>query len=155
VDFDGVPDGRMSVSKPHSRTGPRSSPGSTNALDPTALLVTAMLPFIANMSQNQSSPLPTPSTPARSAVGLPSSPIPIPGSELHACLVDFNNAKGIDLIDHESVLANLDLTPDILSDIPVARLGQVTGVVEGKLWKFQAFCKEWNEWLAAKKQREM
>jgi hypothetical protein len=72
--------------------------------------------------------------------------------ELHACLADFKRFKSIDLTSHENALAALELTPDILSDVPVARLGEVTGVVEGKLWKLQAFCKEWSKRQEVKRQ---
>lgn len=156
VEFDGVRDGRSSVSKPRGRTGPRSSSESNSASDPTTVLLAAMLPIIANMSQQRTPGTATPpSTPTRPAAGKslsPSSPIPVAGTELHACLVDFHRAKGIDLIGHEGSLAELDLTPDILSDIPVTRLGQITGAVEGKLYKLQAFCKEWSNRLEVKRQ---
>jgi hypothetical protein len=45
----------------------------------------------------------------------------------------------------------LEFTPDIIPDIPVARLCEITGAVEGRLRKFQTFCKDWNSRLLAKK----
>ena len=45
----------------------------------------------------------------------------------------------------------LELTPDIVADVPVARLCEVMGAVEGHVCKFQVFCKEWNAHLEDKK----
>jgi hypothetical protein len=46
---------------------------------------------------------------------------------------------------------DLKLTPDIIPEVPVARLCEVTGAVEGRIRKFQAYCKVWNGRLDAKK----
>ena len=79
------------------------------------------------------------------------SPLPDAGSELRSCLEDFARVKGIDLIQHEAVLARLDLTPDILPDVPITRLCELTGAVEGQLWKLQVYCKEWYTRLQKKR----
>lgn len=82
---------------------------------------------------------------------MPLSPPPAPGSELHACLSDFAKAMDIDLSGCEDSLMVVEFTPDIIPDIPVARLCEITGVVEGRLRKLQTFCKGWNSHLLAKK----
>jgi hypothetical protein len=71
--------------------------------------------------------------------------------ELHSCIGDFLRSKGIDLIASEPALMELELTPDIVADVPVARLCEVMGTVEGRVRKFQVFCKEWNARLEDKK----
>jgi hypothetical protein len=75
--------------------------------------------------------------------------------ELHACIGDFLRSKGIDLLASESALMELELTPDIVADVPVARLCEVMGTVEGRVRKFQTFCKEWNARLVDKRRRAM
>jgi len=67
--------------------------------------------------------------------------------------MDFLRIKDIDLTACEAALATLDLTPDIIHEVPVPRLCEVTGAVEGQLWKFQSFCREWTERLDEKKRR--
>jgi hypothetical protein len=54
----------------------------------------------------------------------------------------------------EESLANLELTPDIIPDVPVACLCEVTGTVEGCLRKFQAYCKTWNTRFEMKKAQQ-
>lgn len=96
--------------------------------------------------------LPPPTTPSRkAAVTIPFSPAPDPGLELHACLGDFLHSKGIDLTGTEVALMELKLTPDIVSKVPVARLCEVMGAVEGWVCKFQVFCQEWSARLEDKK----
>ncbi|KAG2030297.1 hypothetical protein BDR03DRAFT_1017292 [Suillus americanus] len=82
---------------------------------------------------------------------IPLSPLPASGSELHACLCDFAEATDIDLSSCEDLLVVMEFIPDVIPDIPVARLCEITGVVEGHLWKLQMFCKDWNSHLLAKK----
>ncbi|KAJ7856212.1 hypothetical protein B0H14DRAFT_2352800 [Mycena olivaceomarginata] len=83
----------------------------------------------------------------------PLSPIPTASSELHVCLDDFLKLKGINLLEAESALAALSLTPDIIANVPIERLGEVTGAVEGHLWGLQAFCRQWSARLDEKKRR--
>lgn len=45
----------------------------------------------------------------------------------------------------------LELTPDIIPEVPVTRLFEVTGAVEGRIRKLQSYCKDWNAHLLAKK----
>jgi hypothetical protein len=72
--------------------------------------------------------------------------------ELHSCIGDFLRSKGIDLMASDPVLMALELIPDIVADVPVARLCEVMGAIEGRVHKFQVFCKEWNTRLEDKKQ---
>ena len=81
----------------------------------------------------------------------PISPIPSWSAELHACLADFSKTEDVDLLHSEVALAVLDLTPGIISDVPVPCLIEVTGALEGHLWKLQAFFQSWTTHLADKK----
>jgi len=51
----------------------------------------------------------------------------------------------------EDSLMVLELTPDIIPDVPVVRLCEVTGAVEGRIRKLQSYCKDWYAHLLAKK----
>lgn len=95
-----------------------------------------------------------PTTPSRKgAIVAPLSPTPDTGLELHACLGDFLRSKGIDLTGTEAALMELELTPDIVSEVPVGRLCEVMGAIEGRVRKFQVFCREWSARLEDKKRR--
>ncbi|KAJ7822410.1 hypothetical protein B0H14DRAFT_3470812 [Mycena olivaceomarginata] len=83
----------------------------------------------------------------------PLSPIPSTSSELHVCLDDFLKLKSINLLEAESALAALSLTPEIIGQVPVERLRETTGAVEGHFWAFQAFCRQWSARLEEKKRR--
>lgn len=122
----------------------------------------AMLPLLTNLSQKRprspspsraSSSLHPPSTPSRASrqTSAPLSPLPASGSELHACLSDFAENTGIDLTACEDPLMVLELTPDIIPEVSVVRLCEVTGVVEGRVMKLQSYCRDWNAHLLAKK----
>ena len=109
----------------------------------------AVLPLITSQLANKSFPLPTPPvTPPKLAVAVnpptPLSPELNQELELHACIGDFLKVKGIDLSASEDALMELELMPDIITNVPVSRLCEVTGVVEGCIHKFQVFCKTWN-----------
>jgi hypothetical protein len=118
-----------------------------------------MVPLLTNLSQKcprSHSPSPyalhAPITPVRRARDtLPLSPLPGAGLELRACLSDFAESTGIDIMDCEDTLMVLELTPDIIPDVPAIRLCEVTCVVEGRVRKFQAYCKIWNTGFDAKK----
>jgi hypothetical protein len=122
----------------------------------------AVIPLLTRLSEKRArSPSPSrqpviqpsPSTPCRSKVrSLPFSPIPGCGSELRACLSDFTEASGLDLTTCEDTLMERELTPDIIPDVPVDHLCAITGVVEGRIRKFQVYCKRWNARLDAKRE---
>ncbi|KAG1852273.1 hypothetical protein DFJ58DRAFT_661317 [Suillus subalutaceus] len=139
VDFDGVCDGQLRTSKPRDRN---TSHTEGNASSEAASLIMAIMPLITGMSQKHlRSPSLTRST-CHASIQL--SPLPASGSELHACLCDFTEATDIDLASCEDSLVVMEFTPDIIPDIPVARLCEIMGVVEGHLRKLQMFCKDWN-----------
>lgn len=50
----------------------------------------------------------------------------------------------------EALLMELELTPDIIPDDPVSWLCDITGVIEGRIHKFQVYCRTWNTRLDAK-----
>jgi hypothetical protein len=161
-DFDGVRDGQLSDVKPHGHTGCAASTSSSTT-NTTALLKATILPPLTNHLAPNTYTLSAithshavPSTPPHAkAVIMPLSPTPDVGLELHACIGDFLRSKGIDLSGSLTALMDLELTPDIVSDVPVARLCEVMGAVEGKVHKFQVFCKVWNVHLEDKKQRTL
>ncbi|KAJ7903003.1 hypothetical protein B0H13DRAFT_2233971 [Mycena leptocephala] len=163
VEFDGIRDGRLT--RPRGRGGPRSSygpgpPGGGGGDTAATMMLAAMLPLLQNLAP-KSDPLKTPprvplpaafpTTPKKPIA--PLSPIPTMSSELHVCLDDLRKLKGINLLEAESALAALSLTPDIIANVPIERLGQITGAIEGHLWGLQAFCREWSARLDEKKCR--
>lgn len=130
--------------------GPRSAPlPSSN--DAAALLMAAMLPLITSHLAPAAASAPavppsgptTPSCNCNNKAVTPFSPAPNTDMELHVCLGDFLRSKGIDLMGSESALMELELTPNIVADVPVARLCEVMGAVEGRVRKFQVLCREW------------
>jgi len=66
-------------------------------------------------------------------------------------LCDFLEAYGINLAACEDILMQRELTLDIIPDISVDHLCTITGAVEGRIWKFQAYCKFWNACIDAKR----
>ncbi|KAI9059855.1 hypothetical protein FKP32DRAFT_1578952 [Trametes sanguinea] len=157
VEFDGARDGRLLTAKPRGRTGPASLTP-TSSLDPTALLMAAVLPLITSLADRQPTTAPAPtSSPAAPSIGpqagqkRPLSPAPDPNHELADCLQAFKVTKGIDFTAHEATLLSLDFTPDILADVPAARLREITGAAEGRVLKFQVFCRQWNARLEEKR----
>ncbi|KAI8996315.1 hypothetical protein BD414DRAFT_408305, partial [Trametes punicea] len=155
IEFDGTRDGRLLTAKPRGRTGPTSSM-STSSLDPTALLMAAVLPLITSLADRQSTATlaaaSSSSTPSNSlSRKRPLSPAPDPNDELADCLQAFKVMKGIDFTAHETTLLSLDFTPDILAEVPAARLCEITGAAEGRVLKFQVFCRWWNARLEEKK----
>lgn len=152
--FDGARDGQLTDSKPRGRSGQRHARGSTPSPsnDSSALILATMLPLLTSYLAN-AQPMPTaPKTPVRAKPAInPLSPAPDVGTELHACMGDFLRSKGINILASEPVLMELELTPDIVADVPVARLVEVMGTVEGRVRKFQLFCREWNARLVEKR----
>ncbi|KAJ7831897.1 hypothetical protein B0H13DRAFT_2240520 [Mycena leptocephala] len=151
-EFDGARDGRISNVKARGRSGPYSSQALSSSGDANSLLMAALLPLLGGLSRKRSrSPSPKHATPQASP---PASPMPASGAELRSCLSDFAATKGVDMTASEDALMALDLTPDIIPSIPVDRLTKVTGAVEGRVLKLQAFCTEWQARLEAKKNRQ-
>ncbi|KAF8996603.1 hypothetical protein BDQ17DRAFT_1249578 [Cyathus striatus] len=162
IDFDGIQDGHMTTVKARGRTGPRAT-SETNSNDAIALTMAAVMPILASLvpkptpANPPSTPTrhngsPQPHTPSRRVhLMSPFSPVLDESMKIHVCLNDFFNAKGIDLWFHESLLTTLDFTPDIIPTIPVIRLCEILDIPEGLGWKFNAFLREWNERLNAKK----
>ncbi|KIK76654.1 hypothetical protein PAXRUDRAFT_18046 [Paxillus rubicundulus Ve08.2h10] len=139
VDFDGVRDGRLNSTKPHGRSGPRFLV--TTSPDATTMLLAATI-------------LDPPSTPSHHReVSPPLSPTPLVGTEIYSCLHDLLVQKGIDLCGAEGVLTELDLTPDIIADVPISHLCDILGTVEGRVLKLQAFAHEWHGRLQLKRRR--
>lgn len=150
-EFDGARDGRISNVKARGRSGPYSSQALASSGDANSLLMAALLPLLGGLSRKRSrSPSPKRATPQASP---PASPMPASGAELRSCLSDFAATKGVDMTASEDALMALDLTPDIIPSVPVDRLTKVTGAVEGRVLKLQAFCTEWQACLEAKKNR--
>lgn len=83
------------------------------------------------------------------------SPLPGRGAELRACLSDFAEASGIDLTELEVPLMELEMTPDIIPEVPASRLCDITGAVEGRVRKFQMYCRTWQVRLEAKRTQHM
>lgn len=164
VEFDGSRDGRLTASKHRGCSGPHMQAAATPAPaadSANAVLMAALLPIIMNLSgKRQRSPSPRrpaviatpPHTPSHLSITstMPMSPLLGRGSELRACLSDFAEALGIDITDRKAPLMELELTSDIIPDVPAARLCDITGVIEGRIHKFQVYCRTWNVRLDAK-----
>ncbi|KAF9225177.1 hypothetical protein BS17DRAFT_801307 [Gyrodon lividus] len=139
--------------RPHSHTPSSTSP------DATSLLLAAVIPLLTNhlvLKTSDSTTLPmTPTKPHKSShcESPPLSPVLPAGSKIHACLEDFFRVKGVDLQQSEEALTDLDLTPDIIADIPISHLNEVLNTVEGHTHKYQAFTKEWSSHLQCKKRQ--
>nr|GAT48927.1 predicted protein [Mycena chlorophos] len=158
AEFDGFRDGRST--RPRGR-GSRTDAGAGD--NTSSLLLAAMLPIFTSAAARVSGdPFRTPPRatataecpPAPERPAVPAfSPIPARGQELHSCLLALRDSREVDLLDAEEALAVLDLTPDVIVDVPVPRLMEVTGAVEGKVYKLVAFCREWVARLEEKKRR--
>ncbi|KAG6836198.1 hypothetical protein H0H93_010421 [Arthromyces matolae] len=160
--FDGPRDGLLSMGRPRGRKGNVNDAIAPNSGDQNALLMAVLISSLKgkrsrSRSRSRShSPSPkkrqplSPVTNQQVTSATPLSPMPEPGSELHACLKDFAVTKGIDLMACEEALAVRDLTPDIIPKVPVARLCDVTEVSEGRIIKLQLYCKEWQDRLETK-----
>lgn len=86
-------------------------------------------------------PMLVPSTPAQKMkADNPLSPVPSVKMELHACLEAFFHLKDINIRGTEPLLEDLELTPDIIAEVPVNHLVEVMGIKEGQVQKFQSFC---------------
>jgi hypothetical protein len=156
VEFDGVRDGRLTTSKLCGRRGPGpaiATPPPAPAPDPTSLLLATILPLITSLPQ-KSEPLRDsmntqpfgPTTPTRRRTTPPAeifSPAAAKMEELHFMLLDLNAKTSIDLLAKEKVLADIDITPDIIAHIPTPRLSELTGLTEGKTTKLKSFATEW------------
>ncbi|GBE80911.1 hypothetical protein SCP_0306320 [Sparassis crispa] len=57
--------------------------------------------------------------------------MPHDAADLHSFLVAFLEKKGIDMLSSEDALAAQELTPDIIPEVPLAHLCELTGAVEG------------------------
>ena len=117
----------------------------SSSTDTNALLMAAILLLLMNHLPSNPQPLAAaslcittpPSTPSRTNRAVtPLSPAPNINTELHACLGDFLKSKGVNLLALQDALKELELTPDIVADVPVARLCEVMGAVEGRVRKF-------------------
>jgi hypothetical protein len=112
-------------------------------MDPSALLVAALIPLVTSLAQqnNKLAPpapadvapapvAPPPSMPdvpsapstSKAELNIPSSPPSTPASYIRNCLLAFQVDSGIDLVHHENMLAHRDLTPDIIYDVRALRL---------------------------------
>lgn len=79
------------------------------------------------------------------------SPVPPKGTEIHSCLTQFLRDKDVNLIAQTAAFEKHDLTPDIIGDVPIERLVQLTGAPEGSLRKLHVFVKVWQARHEAKK----
>ncbi|KAE9399371.1 hypothetical protein BT96DRAFT_993995 [Gymnopus androsaceus JB14] len=70
---------------------------------------------------------------------------------LRECLESFKIVTGHDFLVLEEKLSDRAYTPDVIPDVGVDKLAEVTGCAEGLVMKFQKFCTDW----VAKKEREL
>ncbi|TDL14115.1 hypothetical protein BD410DRAFT_846335 [Rickenella mellea] len=128
----------------------------------SSLLLAAVIPLLTNLTRPAIPTTPvrprvvsTPGTPTKSKAAraslAPDSPAPAAGEELRQFLVDLQRVKSVDIQAKEAALAALDITPDIIPDIPVSRICELVGVTEGVGFKVQKFCRAWNACLEEKR----
>ncbi|KAG1758075.1 hypothetical protein EDD22DRAFT_957266 [Suillus occidentalis] len=127
VDFDGLRGGRIDVVKSRDRKGPRSSSGSSP--DPTTTLLAAVTCLITSQLTPKATLEPSTSTRHCHQAPGPISPVPATGTEIHSCLSAFLESHDVNLLDSEDVLSSLELTPDVIADVPVTRLCNLFNVV--------------------------
>ncbi|GBE82416.1 hypothetical protein SCP_0408000 [Sparassis crispa] len=158
VEFDVLWDDCLVSAKPRGRLGPRAvdtpSPMATvSMLDPASMLMMAITPLVMNLLDRQGAS--TSSTPqvAQSSSGhhhlllLSGASLPNHGEELVFCLRDFKTVTNVDILNVEDVFKTNAITPSIIREMPVQRLCELSGVLEGHMWQFQSFCKEWCDYV--------
>ncbi|KAJ2929663.1 hypothetical protein H1R20_g7411, partial [Candolleomyces eurysporus] len=151
IEFDGPRDGRVSSTRPRGRAGPHRAEAQPPAApyEPLSALVTVLAAkMVGDMTAAPSTPK-RPFGEASPATAL--SPVPTRSLELHACLEDFREKEGVDLTGCESKLVELRYVPGIISRVPLSRLIEVTGAIEGDAILFQTFCEKWCARLDEKK----
>ena len=152
----------MNVSKSRGHAGPSSGAAqSTTSTDDVVtilmvtmlLLITSHLALKAPLTPTQTCTISAPTTPVhmQQHLSILQSPSSAASTELSVCINDFLKVKGIDLFMAESALAALELTLNIINQVPVNELRNVMGAIEGCVRKFQLFCQEWVEHVEDKK----
>ena len=148
AEFDSVVEGRLAIPRARGRLGPRTLSNENlppqPSVDSNTLLAMAILPALTNLTQQQrcnhsllpqqAIPTPGPSTYA---------PDPKACEQLHRCLEDFKEQKGIDFTMFVDDLARLDYTPDIIPEVDIGALRDITKGVNGQILKFRVFCRDW------------
>ena len=71
-------------------------------------------------------------------------PLPTPAAETQCFLEDFRRLKGIDVVGSCAALSACAITPGILTHLPIARMMELTGLLEGQALIMQVFGKEWS-----------
>ncbi|KAG6823841.1 hypothetical protein H0H92_008914, partial [Tricholoma furcatifolium] len=149
-EFDGAHDGGNDTPQPCGRNGlfPIPLPSTSGSINNNTLLITALIASLKRGCSRSCSHSPShagPSAPVKHCCEELAvfSSSPEPGTEIDACLQDFAHVKKIDMIGTVLSLQELELTPDIISQVPVSRLCEVTKAWEGHVIKLQQFCTSW------------
>lgn len=147
----------MPLPKPRGVQGPHAMPTNENSgLDFSALLtqfagpVVKSLATIAMTHLSPSSPVPGPSSERLS------SPPPAIEDELVSCLHAFGASRKISDVIRDTAIANLDeaaFTPDIMGEVDVGRLKELTGLAEGHTIALRKFARQWCGKIEAKRAR--
>ena len=160
-EFDGSCDGCLPGPRPRGHAGPGQSTVTPNQqFGDMMQFISGLLPLLGTMpckracSESLSPVRRNPVTPVQKAHVSPSlSPVPAADSELQSCLSDFVAVKGIDLTVSEEALMALNLMPDIIPEVPVQHLCDITHAMEGQALKLHVFCHGWNAHLEEKKEK--
>ncbi|KAF9538414.1 hypothetical protein CPC08DRAFT_606382, partial [Agrocybe pediades] len=152
-------DGNLSRSKRGLGPKPRGRKGHQDSSSPLrsdmlAMLVTSLLPLAGDNSRKRrmssSEPPSTPKRPKPSTPPAPLSPpspvssLPEQGSELQACLAEFQAIHGHDLSSSAGPLLAEDYTPDVIPFVADTKLQTVTAASRGVIIKLKIFCKDWH-----------
>ncbi|KAE9399508.1 hypothetical protein BT96DRAFT_761906, partial [Gymnopus androsaceus JB14] len=142
------------------RAGPNAAPQAAPATDrdnATTLLLAALASKMLRSPTLASQSAYVPSSPIRTSCStdIPSSPPTAPDSELHACLEQLFIDKQVDFRGDvaENALAALDFSLDVIANVPIQRLCEVTNLIEGRARKLQLFCRSWSTALDQKRAR--
>ena len=71
-------------------------------------------------------------------------PLPTPAAEIQRFLEDFRRLKGIDALASCAALSACAIAPGILTHLSMARVMELTGLLEGQALLMQVFGKEWS-----------
>lgn len=104
-----------------------------------------MLPILQNLSMPARTPVtPRPSTPVKPKAAFTfTSPMPLHVDLLRKCLTHFERAHHIPVQNACEVLSGRAITPDLVPRMPLARLCELTDMLEGHAMRLQEFCSEW------------
>lgn len=134
--------------------------------DPSALLVSAVLPFVTMAMQTMQQQLHPASHPSRAAparsdnnISNPdraSSPLPPIENELTACFKEFGRVKAINTASITAAIEGLHdagFSPNTLDSPSVAHIQELTGLPKSQVYQLQKYANIWSGKIDRKRTR--